>query len=96
MEKTINKTNSSFIDGFKPADFIANTSSLIEDFMYRTALKEQFYLKIGSTWTLDSLFVYLNLPIAILGFVLNLISFRTFSKMKFRRKKIYHSYLKVY
>ena len=96
MEKTINKTNSSFIDGFKPADFIGNTSNLIEDFMYRTALKEQFYLKIGSTWTLDSLFVYLNLPIAILGFVLNLISFRTFSKMKFRRKKIYHSYLKVY
>jgi hypothetical protein len=75
---------------------IGNTSNLIEDFVFRTSLKEQFYLKIGSTWTLDSLYVYLHLPLAMLGFVLNLISFRTFSNMKLRQKRSYYSYLKVY
>ena len=57
--------------------------------------KEIFYLKIGSTWILDSLYVYLNTTMALVAFILNLISLFTFRKIDFKNKNL-KRYLMVY
>ena len=60
-------------------------------------IKEIFYLKIGSTWILDSLYVYLNTTMALVAFILNLISFLTFRKIDFKNKNLkrYFTYIVI-
>jgi hypothetical protein len=65
----------------------------------QTDLIELYYLQLGSSWLFDSLFLFLNLPIAVGGVFLNMISyliFDRFSKSNFNNKKTYYEYLKIY
>ena len=62
-------------------------------------LIELYYLQLGSTWSFDSMFLFLNLPIAIGSLFLNMISyliFDRFTKTNFNNKRTYHEYLKIY
>jgi hypothetical protein len=69
-------------------------------------IKEIFYINLGSTWTLDSLYLFLIGPLGLTGFILNLISFNQFNKIKMsgngsnlmirQRKKSFQNYLRMY
>jgi hypothetical protein len=80
-----------------------NTSlaSNITDEIMNTQLDliELYYLQLSSTWLVDSLFLFLNLPIAIISLFLNMFSyliFDRFSTTNFNNKRTYYEYLKVY
>jgi hypothetical protein len=70
-----------------------------------TNLKELFYENLGSTWTLDSFYLFLIGPLGLTGFLLNLFSFNQFNKIKMvntgnsmsrQRKKSFQNYLRMY
>jgi hypothetical protein len=50
--------------------------------------KEIFLIRLGSTWTLDSLYVYMNTPFGFLAFILNVLSFITLRKINFKSKNL--------
>ena len=61
-----------------------------------TDLTELFYQQVGSSWILDALFLFLNTPLGLIGFVLNCLSFYILFKIKQKTKKILYSYLTMY
>ena len=56
---------------------------------------ESFLLKIGSTWTLDSFYLFVIGPFGLVGFVLNLICFAVLCQIQIAQTKLY-KYLRVY
>ena len=58
--------------------------------------KEYFYQQLGSSWTLDGLFLFLNTPLGLIGFILNFLSYIIFEKIKSKTKKILYNYLTMY
>jgi hypothetical protein len=58
-------------------------------------INNEFFEKMGSTWLLDGLFIYVSSPIAFIGFLLNLLSFAILLRIKIKSTKLY-KYLKVY
>jgi hypothetical protein len=58
-------------------------------------INELFYLKLGSIWTLDSLYLCFLLPLALTGFVLNSLSFLAFLKIHFS-KQMLKTYFSTY
>ena len=44
--------------------------------------KEMLLNQLGSTWTLDGLFLFINAPTAIVSFTLNFLSLIVFRKLK--------------
>jgi hypothetical protein len=60
-----------------------------------STIQELFYIQMKSTWTSDNINLFLIGPLGILGFILNIISFRTFNKIKFKKKTL-KNYLEVY
>ena len=56
---------------------------------------KEFYNKIGSNWLLDTFYMFLLTPTALIGFILSLISVYVFCKVKIRQTKLYH-YLRFY
>ena len=62
-------------------------------------LNELFYLKLGSTWTLDSMYLFLMGPLGLLGFFLNLISYFKIKNISPNRNAFnltLKKYLKIY
>ena len=57
---------------------------------------ENFYHQIGSSWTLDGLFLYLNTPLSMIGFILNFLSYFIIYRIKQKTRKILYSYLTNY
>ena len=63
----------------------------------KTSLSEEFYLAIGSTWTLDTLYLFFILPCLTLSVVLNLVAFYICFKFKIKKETTpLYSYFKVY
>ena len=61
------------------------------------AIDENFYLKIGSTWTLDTIYLAIISPLGFIGFLLNMICFLTLVKINIKTNDIkLYEYLKVY
>lgn len=58
-------------------------------------IREIFYLKLGSTWLLDTIYLYIIGPLAFVGFVLNYFSYSAFHKIRFRNVAL-KKYLEVY
>jgi hypothetical protein len=58
-------------------------------------MSKEFYDKIGSNRLLDSLYIFLLTPTALIGLILNLIGFYVFCKLKTRQTKLY-IYLRLY
>lgn len=58
-------------------------------------INELFYQQIGSTWTLDTLFLYLSVPLALIGLILNTLSYLIFKEIKFQKKQ-FKIYIKMY
>jgi hypothetical protein len=54
-----------------------------------------FYLRIGSTWTLDGLYIFIITPISFAGFLLNVFSVYQLQKIKISSTKLY-KYLGIY
>ena len=65
------------------------------NYTYSHLIDENFFLKIGSSWLLDSIYLVVISPLSMIGFALNLISYFTFLKIKLKETKLY-KYLKVY
>ena len=60
-------------------------------------IDENFYLKIGSTWTLDTIYLAIISPLGFIGFLLNMICFLTLVKINIKTNDIkLYEYLKVY
>ena len=57
--------------------------------------KQQWFEQFGSSWTLDSLILFLATPFSLAGIILNSLNFYVLSNKKFKSKIIF-SYLKVY
>ena len=57
--------------------------------------KQQWFELFGSSWTLDSLILFLATPFSLAGIILNSINLYVLSNKKFKSKIIF-SYLKVY
>jgi hypothetical protein len=51
---------------------------------------EMFYISIGSTSTIDSLYMYLVLSLGSICFGLNFLSFLAFLKINFRKRSLKH------
>jgi hypothetical protein len=67
--------------------------------MQSTDSLELFYLQIGSTWLLDTLYLSINLPLAIISFFFNSLSFLVFSAPNqglMQTKREFKFYLKLY
>jgi hypothetical protein len=58
-------------------------------------LDEAFYLQIGSTWTFDSIYLFVFTPLGLSAFILNLVSFFILNRIIINQTKLY-KYLKVY
>ena len=58
-------------------------------------LQEYYYLRIGSTWIIDSLYMFIVLPEAFIALFLSLISFVCFMNKDFDRLLIY-KYLRIF
>jgi len=58
-------------------------------------IKSIFYMIVGSTWTLDSLYLFLVTPMGLLGLMLNAVSFGIFISKQFRSHTLF-KYLQVY
>ncbi len=56
---------------------------------------EAFYLKIGSTWTLDGLYAFLLTPVSFAGLILNLTSIYLLFKINISSTRLY-KYLRMY
>ena len=71
------------------------SSTAVESNMSQSAILELFYTKIGSSWLLDSLYLYLVIPLTVIGFLLNLLSFLVFFNLNVR-KTLINKYLMFY
>jgi hypothetical protein len=58
-------------------------------------IDEKFYLKIGSSWTLDTIYLIIISPLGFFGLFFNLICFWILFHIKIKEVKLYQ-YLKVY
>ncbi len=58
-------------------------------------LIELFYIKIGSTWAIDTINLFIMCPFALFTSVLNLMSFQAFRKIKVQKSGI-RNYFKIY
>ena len=58
-------------------------------------IDESFYLTIGSTLAIDTLYLMVISPMGFIGFILNIISFGVLYKVKIKETKLYE-YLKIY
>ena len=54
-----------------------------------------FNERIGSTWLLDSIYLFIITPIGFIGGILNLFSLFIMTKIKIKKTKLYQ-YLKFY
>jgi hypothetical protein len=52
-------------------------------------IKEIFFINIGSTWFLDSAYLYFITPLGLAGCILNSICIYIFSKLKDERQPVY-------
>ena len=52
-------------------------------------IKEVFFINIGSTWFLDSAYLYFMTPLGLAGCILNLINIFVFFKLKDKRRPVY-------
>ena len=60
-------------------------------------IDENLFHRIGSTWTLDTIYVVIIAPLGFIGVIFNLICFWTLLQIKIKRKEInLYKYLKVY
>jgi hypothetical protein len=71
------------------------SSRIVSQSNYNESILEIFYERIGSTWLLDSLYIFLIAPLNFVGFILNLASLHAFTVIKFHRP-VLKSYLKIY
>ena len=63
----------------------------------RIIFSEKFYLKIGSTWTFDSIYLFVISPVCFIGILLNLFSIMVINKIKVRNKnKNLYTFLTIY
>jgi len=69
-------------------------SSLVIGLNETFNLWEILMIQIGSTWTLDSLYLYLNTSIGLLGAILNIISL--FVLFRIKENQAFYKYLKLY
>ena len=58
-------------------------------------VNEDFFLRIGSTWIIDSVYLAVISPIGFIGFLLNLLCFFVLLKIKIKETNVYE-YLKIY
>lgn len=58
-------------------------------------IKTIYYMIVGSTWTYDSIYLFLVTPMGILGILFNGISFGIFTLNKFRNQALF-KYLRVF
>ena len=58
-------------------------------------IKSIYYMIVGSTWTYDSIYLFLVTPMGFLGLLLNLIAFGIFISKRFRSQPLF-KYLQVY
>ena len=58
-------------------------------------IQELFYIQMKSTWVSDNINLYVVGPLGIFGFILNMISYRTFRRIKFKKKTL-KNYLEIY
>lgn len=56
---------------------------------------ELFLLKIGSTWIIDGINIFISFPVGMIGFVLNIYSFSLFLKISIKSTRLY-KYLRIY
>ena len=60
-------------------------------------LSDQFYLEIGSTWTFDSIYLFLISPLCFISVLLNLFSIKLINNIKIRNKnKNLYKFFKIY
>lgn len=57
--------------------------------------KEFWLIQVGSTWFLDSLNIFIVIPISVLGFFLNILTFKILLKNQFFHSQIFN-YMRVY
>ena len=57
------------------------------------SIKELFFIKIGSTFIIDSLHLFLILPLGIVCFCLNFLGFLAFLKINFRKGILKHYFI---
>lgn len=62
--------------------------------MNNLQLNENFYIKYGSTWTIDSIYLFIISPIGFIGFILNILSLIVIFKIN--DNSALYKYLKVY
>jgi hypothetical protein len=55
---------------------------------------EKLMFQIGSTWTLDSLYLFFNTTLGLLGVVLNILSL--FILFRVKQKQTFYKYMKIY
>ena len=58
-------------------------------------LSEKFYIRIGSTWVIDSIYIFIIAPMGFIGFMLNFVTLIVMSKIKIKQTKLY-DYLILY
>jgi hypothetical protein len=59
-------------------------------------LSESFYIRIGSTWILDSIYLYVISPLSFMAIILNALSLFIINKIKIKNATInFYEYLKV-
>lgn len=61
---------------------------------FKHANIDQLLTQFASTWTLDSIYLFLIAPFGIIGFILNLVSFFILNQSEFNKVHIY-SYFKI-
>ena len=58
-------------------------------------LTNEFLINYGSTWPIDSIYMFLVAPIGLIGFVLNGLSTQVIKKIK-TEKTVLYKYLEIY
>ena len=59
-------------------------------------LSESFYLKIGSTWTFDSIYIHFISPLSFIAMILNMLSLFIITKIRIKNATVnFYEYLKV-
>jgi hypothetical protein len=58
-------------------------------------LNELFLFRIGSTWIIDGIYMFISLPVGMMGFILNIYSFSVLLKIKIKSTRLYE-YLRIY
>jgi hypothetical protein len=70
--------------------------SELNETLNQTYLSKEFWLiQVGSTWFLDSINIFVVIPISVIGFFLNILTFKILLKNQFFQSKIF-DYMRVY